>query len=127
MQDLYQCLVEAPGVAAEEVGDRLCEAQEFLDGMHMVNNAISAVGEIMHHLEIAPEEQPDQAPLVLLRGRLHARTGQVCYDALFDCLLYLAYMCSHLCYSVWVILCCDLCYLLWLYCLTSIELYGRLA
>ena len=77
MQDLYHCLVEAPGVAAEEVGDRLCEAQEFLDGLHMVNNAISAVGEIMHHLEITPEEQPDQAPLILLRGRLHARTGQV--------------------------------------------------
>ena len=83
MQDLYQCLVEAPGVAAEEVGDRLCEAQEFRDGLHMVNNAISSVGEIMQHLEISAEERLDQAPLVLLRGRLHARTGEVCYDVLF--------------------------------------------
>ena len=93
MTDLYQCLVEAPGSAehANEVGDRsivpsrvnmiifcrLCAAQAFTEGIHLVDNAIVTVSEIMHQLGLPSEQQHEHAALVLLRGRLQARTGQV--------------------------------------------------
>ena len=59
------------------VACRLCQAQQFEDGLHLVNNAMATVSDIMHQLGMPQDNGYEHAPLVLLRGRLHARKGEV--------------------------------------------------
>lgn len=71
MNDIYQCLVEAPDVVehAIQIGDRLCDTGQFVDGLDLVNFAIESVKQ--------QSGKWDPAPLLMLRGRLNAMNGEV--------------------------------------------------
>lgn len=74
----YCCLVEDPGSPehAEEIGELLCGEGLYVDGLHMINAALSRVTEVVQQSPMKTAPDAYVAPLLVVRGRLHARTAE---------------------------------------------------